>query len=217
MENIAILGASRGLGYQLACNLKSQAHLCLISRKVENITQEFEPQHVVKSFDFTKEQSWSEVIDLLRSQNVHRVFYVAGGGPHGSFALKDWKDHQWAYKLNFLFPSYLLHAGLKNSELFQQFIYVGSSVCEDQPDPKGASYCASKHAMKGLISSIQKEKPNLDVRLFSPGYMDTDMLPPQAIPRKNHMNLLSPKEVAGELWQWAQSSDGDRHKIIPSL
>lgn len=217
MENIAILGASRGLGYQLACQLKSQAFLYLASRNVDKLRQEFESPHQVETFDFTNEPSWMELTEQLKTKNIQRVFYIAGGGPHGSYASKQWKDHHWAYKLNFLFPSYLLHAGLNNSSLFQQFIYIGSDICEAKSDPGGASYCASKHAMKGLISSIQAEGINFDLRLFSPGYMDTDMLPPQSTPRKNNMNILNPKEVACELWQWAQSPNGDRHKIIPSL
>lgn len=217
MENIAILGASRGLGLELAKHLSQTEQLFLAARNVESLKAEFSAPHMVQSFDFTRENLWEELFQQLKNQNIKRIIYCAGGGPFGEYAQKAWKDHMWAYRLNFLFPAFLLHACLKENELFQQFIYVGSDICEDRPDPKASSYSASKHAMKGLLTSIQAEAPRFDVRLFSPGYMDTHMLTPNAKPRQDQMSLLSPEFVAKQLWQWAQSPQGDRHKIMPSI
>ncbi|MCH2534480.1 MAG: SDR family oxidoreductase [Bdellovibrionales bacterium] len=217
MENIAILGASRGLGLELAKHLKSSANLFLVARNIESLKAEFSAPHTLQPFDFTHEAQWENLFQQLKSHNAQRIVYCAGGGPYGDYAQKAWKDHMWAYNLNFLFPAFLLHSCLKESKLFQQFIYVGSDICEARPDPKAASYSASKHAMKGLLTSIQSEAPELDVRLFSPGYMDTSMLTPNAKPRQSQMSLLSPELVAKQLWQWAQSPQGDRHKILPSI
>ena len=217
MENIAILGASRGLGLELAKHLRQTEQLFLAARNVESLKAEFSAPHMVQSFDFTRDSQWDELFLQLKSHKVRRIIYCAGGGPYGEYEKKAWKDHMWAYHLNFLFPAFLLHACLKESELFQQFIYVGSDICESKPDPNAASYSASKHAMKGLLTSIFSESPDIDVRLFSPGYMDTSMLTPNAKPRQSEMNLLSPEHVAKQLWQWAQSPQGDRHKILPSI
>lgn len=217
MENIAILGASRGLGLELAKHLKSSANLFLAARNIESLKAEYSAPHQIQSFDFSKEAQWEELFQQLKSYQVQRIIYCAGGGPYGEYPNKAWKDHMWAYRLNFLCPAFLLHACLKESELFQQFIYVGSDICETRPDPKAASYSASKHAMKGLLTSVESESSKLDVRLFSPGYMDTSMLTPNAKPRQNQMSLLSPDHVAKQLWQWAQSPQGDRHKILPSI
>ena len=217
MENIAILGASRGLGLELAKQLKSSEQLFLAARNTESLNAQFSTPHMVQSMDFTHEAQWENFFQQLKSYKVQRIIYCAGGGPYGGYPKKAWKDHMWAYKLNFLFPAFLLHSCLKESKLFQHFIYVGSDICEAKPDPNAASYSASKHAMKGLLTSIQSEQPGLDVRLFSPGYMDTSMLTPNAKPRQNQMSLLPPEHVAKQLWQWAQSPQGDRHKILPSI
>lgn len=217
MENIVILGASRGLGAELAKLLSSQSNLMLVSRKLHQMEKLFSSPHKLYEMDLTQDSKWEELFQAILSFKATRIFYVAGGGPHGLFQNKQWKDHTWAFRLNFLCPAYLIYQCLKKHEIFQQFIYVGSDICEHSPDPRGASYAASKHAMKGLIKSIQQESPSFDLRLFSPGYMDTDMLPPNSKPRDNKLKLLNSGEVASSVWHWAQSFDGDRHKIIPSI
>ena len=82
---------------------------------------------------------------------------------------------------------------------------MGSSVAEDKADPGAASYAAAKHALKGLLESVILEKPDLDVRLFSPGYMDTGMLPQNAWPRQQGL-AEDPDAVARRLWQWSNSA-----------
>ena len=106
---------------------------------------------------------------------------MAGGGPHGKFQSKEFKDHLWAYKLNLLFPAELIHWSLRNLSL-KQFVLVGSSVAESNADPLASSYSSAKHGLKGLVSSINAEGCDFDLRLFSPPYMDTDLLPNNSQP-----------------------------------
>lgn len=204
MERVAIIGASRGLGLCLAqVANNSNQELVLFSR---NIGKSKAKELSVKncSIDFAKMENLATVKEILTVNEVQRIFYVAGGGPYGGFAEKKWEDHQWALNLNFLFPAQLLHWAMKRE--LSQFVMVGSSIAEDKADPLASSYAASKHAMCGLITSIQAEEPSkFDVRLFSPGYMDTSMLPPNSEPRKNSSKILKPLEVAQKLWDWANT------------
>ncbi|MBK7960771.1 MAG: hypothetical protein IPK04_05925 [Bdellovibrionales bacterium] len=89
---------------------------------------------------------------------------------------------------------------------FKQGIFIGSQIAERNPDINAASYTAAKHALLGIISTLQKEalegkdtkKASLahDLRLFSPGYMNTSLLPPTAWPRLGALRFSSQ-----EFWQ----------------
>ena len=93
MENIAILGASRGLGLELAKHLRQTEQLFLAARNVESLKAEFSAPHMVQSFDFTRDSQWDELFLQLKSHKVRRIIYCAGGGPYGEYEKKAWKDH----------------------------------------------------------------------------------------------------------------------------
>lgn len=206
MERIAVLGASRGLGFELSkILLNYDVSLLLSSRKIQD--WDLGKSHSLLPADFTKSEDQDRILNALTEFQPHRLFYVAGGGPYGNFADKEWKDHVWAYQLNLLFPARLMFQLLKNgaqSDL-KQMIFVGSSVAESKPDPKAASYSSAKHGLKGLVETLKLEYPKFDLRLFSPGYMDTDMLPANALPRQSEGLVAKSHEVAQTLWQWSNS------------
>jgi NAD(P)-dependent dehydrogenase (short-subunit alcohol dehydrogenase family) len=102
---------------------------------------------------------------------------------------------------------------LAEARRFVPVILLGSAVAEASADPGAASYCAAKHALKGLIASLRAEIPAWDLRLFSPGYMDTEMLPGNAAARRQ--GVYSPARMARELWDWSLTPDIGGHKLYP--
>lgn len=212
-RSLAILGCGRGLGKELVHQvLKHQniSELFLVSRQENELKAQqaiARDRGLTCSYlraDFSKEDSQLEVIDFLAQSKCHRLVYMAGGGPFGDYGTKAWKDHLWAYQVTFLFPARLLQWALNQGspQSVQQVVLVGSSVAEQTPDPGAASYAAAKHALVGLWSSVHEENPKLDLRLFSPGYMDTPMLPPNAFPRQSGRRIWQTQEVALLLWKW---------------
>lgn len=214
-ERIAIFGASRGLGRALSVNLAELAtveKLFLLSRKIESyqeLVRKYSSDRIAfRSIDFSDESIIVEVVNFLCENDVTKILYVAGGGPFGFFGEKKWTDHHWAFKVNFLFPCQLIHKILSEKRTaIDQLVYVGSNIAENLPEPQGASYAASKLAMKGLIKSIQAESGlkklnGLDLRLYSPGYIDTDLLPKNASPRQNGSKIFAPREVAVDIVNW---------------
>lgn len=221
-----LLGASRGLGkafYEQVIIRYPALKQVLVSRKVSQIFSSLQgaseaPVRIDQ--DFTKVEKWDEYVLSYRSfidehlrghqpQIKIRFFYFAGGGPYGAFADKQFKDHQWAMRLNFEYPAFLLHSLMTLQKSLNnpiQMNFIGSDIAESQPDPFASSYCAGKHALKGLISSILQEswptKSLIDLRLFSPGYMDTSMLPKQAWPRQVENLVADPHVVAKTLLDW---------------
>lgn len=191
--SLAVLGASRGLGAQIVRLYEKDGLPWQLARSSQ----------MDLSIDFSQESQWPQVIEFLREHHIERVFYCAGGGPYGFFASNSapkWAAQEWAHRVSFLFPAYLIHHGFVS---VKQMVFIGSSVAESAADPGAAMYSASKHALRGLIATVQAElkasKSARDLRLFSPGYMDTDLLPKKAWPRVSPpegMQIHQPGEVA---------------------
>jgi NAD(P)-dependent dehydrogenase (short-subunit alcohol dehydrogenase family) len=215
-ETWVLLGASRGLGLAFARRALTESVppvLHCFSRKAPEQSG-FSGIH---TSDFSKNENWGEVIGRIRNLEPERIFYFAAGGPHGKFQSKDWKDHVWSWKVSFEFPAFLCHQVLRDPQKVRQIVFVGSSVAESHPDPMASSYSAAKHALLGLLTSIQAEGPTVDLRLFSPGYMDTQLLPANAWPRQRSGGVKSPEEVAEILWTWIHNADdGEKHFVLKS-
>ena len=168
-EKWVLLGASRGLGKAFA--EVSPVPVQIWSRRVEN------------SWDFSRQEDFEEKFMRMMQFEPSRIFYFAGGGPHGLFESKNWRDHDWSWNVNFVFPARLLHAVLRHPGSVKQITFMGSAIADADPDPLAASYCAGKHALRGLIESVRAEAPRkVDVRLFRPPYMKTDLLPANSAP-----------------------------------
>jgi short-subunit dehydrogenase len=208
-ERIAILGASRGIGRAIARGLEDRAELLLVSRRWEASGA---GRSKKISLDLTREDHWSILENELATFRPSRIFYVAGGGPHGLFAEREFKDHLWAMNLNLLTPLRLLHWALR--ACVPQLIFFGSAVAEQKPDPLAASYASAKHGLLGLIESARAEGTGpTDLRLYSPGYTATDLLPPPAR-EKLPSRVLSPEEVAEDFIPWAFSNPVEGHRIF---
>lgn len=215
-EKIAILGASSGLGSSLA-QLFSQkgAELFLSSRKEEKLLElsRLVKNPTVVASDFTKPEDQENLLSSLEKFKADHIIYTAGAGTYGAFENKKWDAHLWTFELNFLFPAKLIYEVLKQEKFknVKSIIYIGSQVAGNKGDPNAASYSASKHAMRGLITSIQEEKTtsSCHVRIFSAPYMDTGMLPPKAWPRQVE-GMVQPVSVVSEIfYRWFLETDNN--------
>ncbi|MCB0368603.1 MAG: SDR family oxidoreductase [Bdellovibrionales bacterium] len=189
-ENWSLLGASRGLGLEfskLVPQLNKDISLFLASRTINH-------------FDFSNEDLFEFYCEEILNTKPQRIFYFAAGGSYGPFGKFDWKDHKWTMNVSFNFPAFLLNYFLKNHQGVKQIIFIGSKIAENDPDPNAAMYCAAKHALKGLVSSVQLENPPFELTLYSPGYMDTGLLPKGAWPRSKGI-VSEPSHIAKSLMQ----------------
>lgn len=203
--NVAVIGASRGLGRSLASLLSEKSEvseiLC-VSRKPAS-----ESLESVKHFSCDLSKDVDDLVAELENFNPNKIFYVAGGGPYGKFESLKWSAHEWALNVTFLSAARLAHwfMARKTQALDPQFVFVGSSIAESKADANASSYAAGKHALCGLFQSLQAEGPVHDIRLFSPGYMNTEMLPVGSWPREQNQPLWEPEHVAAMIWEWANN------------
>lgn len=200
-----LIGGSRGLGAEFAKLLEAKSETYeILSRKYGG-------------FDVTRIEQWDTLVSKISDLGPAKIVYFSGGGPYGVFGSKAFKDHQWAFRLNFEFPAFLLHRVLQAGafDKLQQVCFIGSAIAESKPDPGAASYSAAKHGLLGLVSSVQAEAHgDLDLRLYSPGYMDTGMLPANAWPRAQAGLVRAPADMAGELYAWLGDVRGKNQHLV---
>lgn len=204
----AILGASRGLGWNLFQNiseLEPNSQFFLSSRKMKIGF----PNTTAYKCDFSKVEALDDLYQKLYEFKPNHIIYTAGGGPYGFFQQQKWSSHQWAMQVNYLTPTFLLHKILeqKNFTDLKSFTFIGSAIAESKPDPKAASYSAAKHAILGLVSTLQLENTSaFKIKLFSPGYIKTSLLPEHSEPRQSGL-ALEPSQVAQSLFSFIKSEE----------
>lgn len=216
METIAFLGCSRGLGREVVLEVNDRSltdFFLLSSRKLDKLNEladSLNSEFLVRACDYAKPESIDSLLTEIHEKKVSRVFYFAAGGPYGVFASKGWKDHQWALQVSFLTPAKLLHSLLKDKkfEHVNQVVFIGSQIADCKADPKASSYAASKHGLRGLIESVLAEGCDKDLRLFRPGYMDTEMLPVNAKPRQTTQQIMKANQAAKLFVDWVQNPEG---------
>ena len=208
-----ILGASRGLGQALYQNLMNKnlaAQFLLVSRKINEEPTKNHHHTIIFKNDFSVLPVAENLLTEIKNFKPTHIIYCAGGGPYGNFETKKWSDHVWALNVNFLFPAELLHVLSTTSILvdhLKKVIFVGSAIAESQPDSKASSYAAAKHALKGLVTTVQLESTlSFKVKLFSPSYMLTDLLPKNSIPRLDN-KAESIESAASRLAEFIDSND----------
>ncbi len=211
-KKIVILGASRGLGWatylRLNENLKNK--FLLVSRKIQNNQVDENTKKITQ--DFSKNTIDTHFLNQMIEFNPTEIIYCAGGGPYGTFENKKWSDHEWALNVNFLYPARLVHQILNQQNKFQNLksmTFVGSDIAENKPDENASSYSAAKHALRGLVTTLQKEllvenSSKIQIKLFSPGYMLTDLLPLNSRPRLEN-KAADPREIAEKLIEFIDS------------
>jgi short-subunit dehydrogenase len=162
-------------------------------------------------FDLAKEESVTALLKTLDDEQPDHVVCAAGGGPYGEYIKKDWKDHSWSLSVTLLSPMRIAHH-LLQSTYCRQMILIGSAVAEADADKYAASYCAAKHGLRGFVGTLALETTDKDIRLFSPGYMATDMLPVN-VASKTGKVPAKPQDVAQYFVDWALTSKAAWHKI----
>lgn len=193
-----MLGGSRGLGAAISRRaVQENIDVLVLSRKAP----ESLPGCQWQSFDFSKAEQLSVVVAALEEFAPDVLIYSAGGGAYGRYGDKQWKDHEWTWQVTFQSPAFLLWTWYRGVFLksIEQWIVVGSAVAESKADPQAAMYCAAKHALRGLASSLQQEYPDKALYLFSAPYMDTDLLPSGSWPRQVPGLVQPVDKVADEI------------------
>lgn len=212
MKKWALIGASRGLGRAVADSLPKGDQLLLVSRK--------EPLNLAREAEFfrcdlAQGEDRAKLLAKLQQFVPDAVIDFAAGGPYGEFAQKNFKDHLWAFQVSFIAKAELVHGLAQMPTPPKMVCWIGSAIAEDEGDVKAGAYAAAKAALKSLFFTLKKEQSlPFPLLMFSPGYIDTDLLPQGAAPRKQADSLWKPTEVAAKLLKFLDDPGRDGYKRL---
>lgn len=154
---IAITGASRGIGLQLAKELeKAHTNLILIARNTDNI--DVDAKHLRINADLTNNHDLDRVAKQLQINNIDGIIHSAGIGIYKPIEELSEEEFDYSLKVNVYAPFSLtkvLLPQLEKSEL--ALVMALGSGAGVMPFKNRSAYCTSKFALRGMMLSLAEE------------------------------------------------------------
>jgi short-subunit dehydrogenase len=139
--------------------------------------------------------------ELVRQySHVQGIVFAAGRGQFGSLEEFSYAQIKSLVELNFISQAYLakVYLPLFKKRGSGQLIFIGSEAAL-KGSRKGAIYCASKFALRGLAQALRDEcsRSNVRVTLVNPGMVSTKFYDELDFePGQDPENYLLPDDVA---------------------
>ena len=204
-ERIWIIGASSGIGEALALLLAGKGARLILSARRETMLASLQrslphpSEHQIMTLDVAQPSSIEQALRKAYSDNgmIDRIIYLAAIYHPTSLAEMDLATAENIIDINltgtlrfihFLQP-YLPVKGNNNKPQ----IAICGSVAGYNGLPQGQPYSASKAALISLTESFQAERPDLEIKLISPGFVDT---PLTRLNQFTMPGILSPQQAA---------------------
>ncbi|HEY5603067.1 MAG TPA: SDR family oxidoreductase [Gammaproteobacteria bacterium] len=199
---IIITGSSSGIGRAITLRLLESNYQVIGIARYRQQEPIRHDRFIALPLDLAEVDTLPEKLNALVKQypDVQGIVFAAGRGQFGSLEEFSYAQIKALTELNFISHAYLAKAYLP---LFKKrgsghLIFIGSEAAL-KGSRKGAIYCATKFALRGLAQALRDEcsKSNVRVTLVNPGMVDTafyDALDFQ--PGKEPENYLVPEDVA---------------------
>lgn len=198
--NIAVTGASTGIGKALVRKFSSEGHnVIAISRNKKALEDNFNDfQNVeIYAIDFLDINEIENFANILKNKNIDILINNAGGGYGNSYIENDFQQN-WinSYMVNVVAPMRLSKSVIPNmrNNKFGHIFFI-TSLIVDRPQPGLGNYQSAKYAEMMLAKTLKTElyEQNIKITDIVPGSIDTT--PGYAKP-----NSLSAEEVADAVY-----------------
>ena len=201
-KKVIVTGASSGIGLAVTKSLLKDGYQVIgVSRSVDSTTLEHDHFEAC-SLNLEDIDELPAQVNQLAKQHpdTRSIVFCAGKGQFGCLEEFSFEQIRSLMDLNFLSQAYLAKAFLP---LFKKrnngdLIFVGSESAL-KGSRKGAIYCASKFAVRGMAQALREEcsRNNVRVTVINPGMVNSaffDQLDFE--PGEDPENYLVPDDVA---------------------
>jgi dehydrogenase/reductase SDR family protein 7B len=208
-KRIWIVGASEGLGAEIALQLSAcEAQLIISARnegKLKHVASRCSGSvHVVPMDVDCSEDEMNRVVELVGP--VDCVILNAGIGQQKLSVNTPKEETERIFRINALAPIHLTQTLLRQPKPPSHFV-VTSSILAKFSGPLCSSYGASKQAVHAYFVSLALEQPNLQIDLPCPGPIATGFFGTEISKKELKMGasrcahlILATMLVGGETW-----------------
>lgn len=202
---VLVTGASSGIGRSLCEKLLDRGYQVVgIARYRKQSPIEHQGFVPVK-VDLSRLDVLANVLEGLTGEfsGIENIIFCAGMGRFGSIEEFSYAQIEELLNINFTSAALITRAfmpGLKKRKK-GHLVYIGSESAI-RGGRKGAVYCASKFAIRGLVQSLREEcsKCNVRVSLVNPGMVNSPFFDELSFkPGDNEDNYLLPDVVSETL------------------
>ncbi|EZA62408.1 hypothetical protein DMN91_010684 [Ooceraea biroi] len=193
---LVVTGASRGIGRQIALTfgslLEKGSHMLLLARDLNALCEVKKSIPPIVNVDAvrmdlskaTKTDLEEAILKTLKGttrEAFDRVVLVHNVGSLVAKLLNDVTDvNDWRayYDLNFFVPAVLNAVAMNlfdSKTNTKKLIMTISSIYAVQPFVGSGHYCTAKAAREMYFKVFALENPDVDVLIYAPGFVDTDM------------------------------------------
>ncbi len=214
-KNIWIIGASSGIGAALAKKLSQNGATVILSarseEKLEELSQEIEGKSYVFPLDITNHDELCKITKKIKHDHGHIDSAVLLAGMYEPSLVSKIKieDARKIVDVNIMGAFNFINCILPilKYQKYGQIILTGS-VAGYRGLPKGQPYSSTKAAIANLAESLRTEESEIDIRLLSPGFVETPMT------EKNDFEMpmvISPEEAADSIYKGMIANDFEIH------
>ena len=184
MPNVLIVGATRGLGYELAKQYSQKGYSVFGTARSSPPQNADKDLHWISGVDIAEENAGSTIAEGLKGEKQDLVIITAGYFGLESFSEPNFEAEVKMYKTSSIGPVFTVHALHKAGLLKQgtKIILVSSesgSITLRHESEGGGNYGhhASKTAlnMVGRLLSLDLKDEGVAVGMVHPGFMRTEM------------------------------------------
>lgn len=201
-RNILVTGASSGIGRAVAKKLVAEQH------RVIGVARDFTkfgeiPENLMpESVDLEDIKKLPENLKRLQQRhgNVDALVLCAGRGQFGSLEEFSYQQIDSLMNLNFTSQAYVVRAFLPPFKARKKgdIIIIGSEAALSG-GRRGAIYCASKFALRGMAQALRDEcaRSNVRVTMVNPGMVKTEFYDDLPFSHGDaEENYLLPEDIA---------------------
>jgi short-subunit dehydrogenase len=220
MKKAIIIGASSGIGRELANVLSKDNYILgLAARRDELLLQlkkELNTKSFIKHIDISKQdEAMSRLTELISEMQDVDLIIISSGIGHINNDL-DWQKENETIEVNVQGVTAMINISIKYfMERNAGQLAVISSIAALRGSGTAPAYNASKayisNYLEGLRCKINKDKSNISITDIRPGLIDTEMAkgeglfwvqPPQKAARQIYNKIKCKKKVAYITRRW---------------
>ncbi len=191
-----VTGASGGLGYHIAEELKRRGYsLILVSKSAERLERAAEKLGAEHQMALDLSKDYRALGPIIEKYRPEVIVNNAGFGIYGEFPEQDAERIVDMLELNVVALTWITHRGMQVME--RGYILNISSVAACHPLPRLAAYSASKAYVEHFSRSLIREGGNVHVSYLLLGPTKTSFFKNASMPvGKIERIMLSPEKVA---------------------